>query len=69
MASCRAVQGQAGSSSGRRSAGGARLRTRRSAGGIAASGADQVHVKHAIISLVVALALFAFAWFQNTERE
>lgn len=32
------------------------------------AGADRVHVTHAIVSLVVALALFVFAWFQSTER-
>jgi hypothetical protein len=29
------------------------------------AGSEHVHVTHALVSLVVALALFAFAWFQR----
>jgi hypothetical protein len=32
-------------------------------------GSSQIHFKHAFGSLIVALALFAFAWFQSgTDR-
>ena len=33
------------------------------------AGSEHVHSKHAIISLIVALALFAFAWFQRAREE
>jgi hypothetical protein len=29
------------------------------------AGSDHVHVTHALVSLIVALALFALAWFQR----
>jgi hypothetical protein len=28
-------------------------------------GSAYIHVKHAIVSLIIALVLFAFAWFQS----
>jgi hypothetical protein len=31
-------------------------------------GIDHIHVKHAIVSLIIALALLAFAWLQRRER-
>ena len=32
------------------------------------AGTDHIHVKHAIVSLIIALALLAFAWLQRRER-
>jgi uncharacterized membrane-anchored protein YitT (DUF2179 family) len=31
------------------------------------AGSEHIHSKHAIVSLIVALALFAFAWFQRAR--
>jgi hypothetical protein len=33
-----------------------------------ASGVSYFHVKRAIVSLIIALVLFAFAWFQSRRR-
>jgi len=33
------------------------------------AGSDHVHVTHALVSLVIALALFALAWFQRRSEE
>jgi hypothetical protein len=33
------------------------------------AGSAQIHVKHAIGSLIIALALFAFAWFQRSQED
>jgi uncharacterized membrane-anchored protein YitT (DUF2179 family) len=33
------------------------------------AGSEHIHSKHAIISLIVALALFAFAWFRRAREE
>ena len=33
------------------------------------AGSAQIHVKHAIGSLIIALALFAFAWFQRSQKD
>jgi hypothetical protein len=32
-------------------------------------GSEHIHSTHAIVSLIVALALFAFAWFQREREE
>jgi hypothetical protein len=32
------------------------------------AGSDQIHVKHAIVSLVIALVLFALTWFQGSRE-
>jgi len=32
------------------------------------AGGDRVHLKHAIGSLVIALVLFAFSWFQSRRE-
>ena len=32
------------------------------------AGGDRAHLKHAVGSLVIALILFAFAWFQNRRE-
>jgi hypothetical protein len=29
------------------------------------TGSEYIHIKHAIVSLIIALVLFAFAWFQS----
>jgi hypothetical protein len=31
------------------------------------AGSAYIHVKHAIVSLIIALVLFAFAWFQSRD--
>jgi hypothetical protein len=31
------------------------------------AGSDHVHFRHGLVSLIVALALFAFAWFQRSR--
>jgi len=33
------------------------------------AGSEHIHSTHAIVSLIVALALFAFAWFQRAREE
>jgi uncharacterized RDD family membrane protein YckC len=33
------------------------------------AGSEHIHSTHAIVSLIVALALLAFAWFQRTREE
>jgi uncharacterized membrane-anchored protein YitT (DUF2179 family) len=33
------------------------------------AGSEHIHSTHAIVSLIVALALFAFAWFQREREE
>jgi hypothetical protein len=33
------------------------------------AGSDRVHVTHALVSLIIALALFALAWFQRGSEE
>lgn len=34
------------------------------------AGVDKIHFKHGLASLILALALFAFAWFQSApERQ
>ena len=33
------------------------------------AGSEHVHATHALVSLIVALALFAFAWFQRGSEE
>jgi hypothetical protein len=33
------------------------------------AGSDHVHVTHALVALIVALALFALAWFQRGSDE
>jgi hypothetical protein len=33
------------------------------------AGSDHVHVTHALVSLIVALVLFALAWFQRARDE
>ena len=32
------------------------------------AGDAHIHVKHAIVSLIIALVLFAFAWFQGSRE-
>jgi hypothetical protein len=32
------------------------------------AGVDRVHYKHGLGSLIIALALFAFAWFQSAPK-
>jgi hypothetical protein len=31
------------------------------------AGSAYIHIKHAIVSLIIALVLFAFAWFQSRD--
>ncbi|MFY9971050.1 MAG: hypothetical protein WBQ45_05870 [Roseiarcus sp.] len=33
------------------------------------AGSDHVHLTHALVSLIVALVLFALAWFQRARDE
>jgi hypothetical protein len=33
------------------------------------AGSDHVHVTHALVSLIIALALLALAWFQRAPEE
>jgi hypothetical protein len=33
------------------------------------AGSDRVHVTHALVSLIIALALFALAWFLRGSEE
>jgi hypothetical protein len=33
------------------------------------AGSEHIHSTHAIVALIVALALFAFAWFQRAREE
>jgi hypothetical protein len=32
------------------------------------AGVDKIHFKHGLASLILALALFAFAWFQSAPQ-
>jgi hypothetical protein len=33
------------------------------------AGSEHIHSRHALVSLIVALALFAFAWFRRAREE
>jgi hypothetical protein len=33
------------------------------------AGSAQIHVRHAIVTLIIALVLLAFAWFQSRQED